>query len=167
MTNSPSTPHSSQQTCSNLFGLLLGDWDFEWIDSLFPKANRKIKGEWNFSRLSQYYGICDTFICPSRAECAKLGILPHPRITQRLYNTQTGEWNIYDGDDDNLCRYHTEFTNDSIIITDVTSTAPQMRWLFREIELHSFKWECQTSSDNGKSWRTIEELVAHRRLSSE
>jgi len=41
-----------------------------------------------------------------------------------------------------------------------------MHWLFREIELHSFKWKCQTSSDKGKTWKTSEELVAHCRLAS-
>jgi len=158
------TSTTNRNTCSNLFGLLIGEWNFEWTDKLFPERNRHLKGEWSFKRLPQYHGICDTFICPSRSECAKSGLIPRPRITKRLYNLNTGEWNIYDGDDDNLNRYHTEFTANKIIIYDTSNNnSSKLRWIFSDILLNSFKWECQSLAKDGKTWITCEKINALRR----
>lgn len=162
MNNNGSQIFTPQNSCSNLYGLLIGEWAFEWYDRTVS-SSRQLTGEWIFSRIPHSFGIMDNFICPSRQECERNGTTPRPRITQRYYNTQTGQWNTYDGDDDNLYRYLTKFTNDRIIITDQSNPDFMLQWIFDNIQLHSFHWLCQTSNDQGKTWHLIEEIFAKRR----
>lgn len=149
--------------CSNLFGLLIGEWDFLWHNFAQGKIAHKVKGEWLFSRLPQYHGIYDVFICPSRQETEKSGICVRPRTSKRLYNPKTNEWNTYDGDDDNFNRLRTQCTEDQIIIWDDTPQDFRLRWTIKDIELHSFYWCCEATHDGGQTWTLVEELHATRK----
>ena len=148
--------------CSNLYGLLIGEWAFDWYDRTLPSSSRHLTGEWIFSRAPKHFGIIDTFICPSRQECKQNNIPVRPRITQRFYDHRTDQWMICDSTDNNYYHYSTEFTHNQIIITDKNNPDFLIQWIYEDIQLYSFHWLCQISPDQGKSWNLVEEIFAKR-----
>lgn len=60
MNNSGSQIFTPQNSCSNLYGLLIGEWTFEWYDRTVS-SSRQLTGEWIFSRIPHSFDIEEIF----------------------------------------------------------------------------------------------------------
>ena len=52
----------------DIFGALIGEWAIVWMDHLGTAQERKVPGEWIFSRVLDGSAVQDVFIVPSRDE---------------------------------------------------------------------------------------------------
>lgn len=143
------------------FGLLIGEWDFVWRDSLGTNNERQVKGEWIFSRILNGMGIQDIFICPSREERKKL-VLPDAEYgtTIRTYNPTTGNWEIYYCCYGENTRLEAVKEEDRIVLTE--KAYGTMRWIFSEIDENSFHWQNVMLKEEGK-WVVCSDCRAVRR----
>lgn len=145
----------------NLFGTLIGEWDFEWVDNHGTDKERHIKGEWIFSWILEGMAIQDIFICPSREERinnrqsdAEYG------TTIRIYNPQSEAWDIFYGCTGESTRLQARKEGEMVVLTEVVSQ--KMKWVFSEIRENSFHWRNMRTED-GVTWKVQGELFASRR----
>ena len=145
----------------NLFGTLIGEWDFEWVDNHGTDKERHIKGEWIFSWILEGTAIQDIFICPSREERinnrqsdAEYG------TTIRIYNPQSEAWDIFYGCTGEATRLQARKEGEMVVLTEVASQ--KMKWVFSEIRENSFHWRNMRTED-GVTWKVQGELFALRR----
>lgn len=80
----------------NYFELMIGEWDFEWVDNGGTDAvERHVQGEWIFSWILEGLAVQDVFICPSRQARIK-DKQPDAAYgtTVRMFNPNTKTWDI-------------------------------------------------------------------------
>lgn len=149
----------------DLFGRLVGAWNFEYVDNHGTANERHVVGEWIFSWVLDGMAIQDTFICPSRKER-----LQNPQAdaeygsTLRFYNPNTKAWDVFYG-----CmgctgggfRLEARKVDDTIVLTEITER--KMQWIFSEITDGSFHWRNQEILKDG-SIKLNCELFAKRIL---
>jgi hypothetical protein len=146
----------------DLFGQFVGEWDFEWIDRRGTDRERHVRGEWLFSWIMEGTAVQDLFICPSRAER-----IAHPQpdaeygTTVRIYNSETGAWDVFYGCHNQATRLEARKKGDRIELTEIEGKA--MKWVFSDIGTDSFHWENTVTQDGGATWKTVGELYAARR----
>ena len=147
----------------DIFGFLVGSWNFEYIDNHGTPQERHVSGEWIFERILDGWGIQDVFICPSRRERAT-----HPQpdaefgTTVRLYNPASGKWDIFYGCPGTTVRLEAEMAGNEIVLTEITNRA--MQWIFSEITDSSFHWRSIEIGTEGKPEQLICELRATKSL---
>lgn len=145
----------------NLFGFLIGEWDFEWIDNHGTPQERHVFGEWIFSWILDGTAVQDLFICPSRKERlsnqqpdAEYG------TTIRLYNPITQAWDIFYGCMGEATRLEAKKEEDKIVLTEITEG--NMRWEFSEMTNDTFHWQrIEKQPDN--QWKIMGEALAKRK----
>lgn len=127
----------------DFYGKFIGYWDCLWVDS-----ERKVKGEWYFSRILKGTAIQDLFILPSREE-----VLINPQADSeygtnvRFYNPKTHNWDIFYGVPGVSFRLEAVKDGNKIVHTEITKK--KLRWVFAEIKDDSFIWEKYNCDDNG------------------
>ena len=147
----------------DIFGALIGEWAIVWMDHLGTAQERKVPGEWIFSRVLDGSAVQDVFIVPSRDERRR-----HPQpdaeygTTIRIYNPATGCWDIFYGCTGETYRLTGEKQGEELILTENTGRA--MRYVFSEITASSFKWrkEILADADRG-NWNVIAKIEAVRK----
>lgn len=145
----------------NLYGQFVGEWDFEWIDTLGTSGERHVKGEWIFAWVLEGTAIQDVFICPSRKARIK-DYQPDAAYatTVRMYNPNTEAWDILYTELGGATLLEGRREGDKIVQTEVSEQ--KIKWVFSEITDTSFHWQrIVQRSDN--SWETEAELYAVRR----
>lgn len=132
----------------DLFGCLVGQWDFEYIDKHGTANERHVAGEWIFSRVLDGTAIQDIFICPSRKERlnnqqadAEYG------STLRFYNPKTKNWDVFYGCTGGAFRLEARKEGDTIVLTEITEQ--KMQWIFSEITDNSFHWRNREILEDG------------------
>ncbi len=146
----------------NLFGSLIGEWDFEWIDMHGTEQERHIKGEWIFSWVLGGTAIQDVFICPSREERinnhqpdAEYG------TTIRIYNPKTQGWDIFYGCTGQMTRLEARRNGETIVLTEIKEG--KKKWIFSEVTENSFHWQSMGTQD-GAIWILYGEFFATRKI---
>lgn len=144
----------------DLFGSLIGAWDFEWTDCDLG-GERHVQGEWLFARVLDGMGVQDVFICPSR-KMRRWDKQPDAAYgtTLRLYNPRTEAWDVFYGESGVAVRLEARRAGDEIVLTEMTEG--RMKWIFSKITDTSFRW-CQIRTDDGETWRETGGLRAVRR----
>lgn len=145
----------------DLFGTLVGEWDFDWRDCSGTRKGRHVKGEWIFSWVLEGAAVQDVFICPSRTERATN---PQPDgeygTTIRIFNPQSCAWDVFYGCAGKATRLEARRVGDEIVLTEIVEQ--RMKWIFSEITANSFHWRHERS-DDGLAWWLKCELFATRR----
>ncbi len=146
----------------NLFGELIGKWDFEWVDNHGTEHERHIKGEWIFSWVLDGTAIQDVFICPSSEERANNN-QPDAEYgtTLRIYNPKTQAWDIFYGCTGQMTRLEARKSGDTIVLTEITGE--KKKWIFSEVTENSFRWQSMGTQD-GAIWKLYGELFATRKI---
>lgn len=146
----------------DLFGPLIGHWDFEYVDGHGTPAERHVPGEWIFSRVLAGTAVQDVFICPSRAHWE---IAPQADAeygtTLRIYNPVSRAWDVFYGCTGAAVHLEARREDDRIVLTE--TGMGRMRWMFSGISDTSFHWENTERMDDG-SLRLNCELFAVRRI---
>lgn len=145
----------------NIFGTLIGEWEFEWIDNHGTEKERHVKGEWIFSWILDGTAIQDVFICPSREERSH-NKQPDAAYatTLRIYNPEKQTWDVFYGCTGDNTRLEARKEGDKIVLTEITSQ--QMKWIFSDITEKSFHWQNNILQEDHQ-WKTIGELFAKRK----
>ena len=145
----------------NLYGQFVGEWDFEWVDSLGATGERHVKGEWIFAWVLEGTAIQDVFICPSRTARIKDYQPDAAYATSvRMYNPSTGMWDILYTELGGAAMLEGKREGDKIVQTEVNEK--RIKWVFSEITMTSFHWQRLVKKEDG-SWETEAELFAVRR----
>lgn len=145
----------------DLFGPLVGEWDFEYVDGHGTPMERHIPGEWIFSWVLEGTAVEDVFICPSRKERAA-----HPQpdaeygATLRIYNPATNLWDVLSASPGAVSRLTARREGDCIVQTEESSKI--VRWVFSEITATAFHWQNTVQLEDGRS-QVICEVFAKRR----
>ncbi|SHO49173.1 hypothetical protein [Anaerocolumna xylanovorans] len=141
----------------DLFGMLIGEWDFEWVDN---NQKRKVQGEWIFSRVLEGRAIQDVFICPSRFTREAN---PQPDgeygTTLRIYNPRTTRWDVSYGCTGYITRLEARREGEKIVLTNINNQ--NEKWVFSEITDISFHWQNVHVEKDG-IWHINAELYATR-----
>lgn len=145
----------------NIFGALIDEWDFEWIDNHGKDLERHVKGEWIFSWILEGTAIQDLFICPSREERAS-NKQPDAEYgtTIRIYNPCKQTWDIFYGNIGEATRLEAKKEGNQIVLTEITEQ--KMKWIFSNLTDHSFHWQRIEMSEKNE-WKLIGELFAIRK----
>lgn len=145
----------------DLYGCLIGEWDFEWHDTLEDGTPRCVKGEWIFRRVLEGLAVQDLFICPSRATRQ---LTPQPDAaygtTVRMYNPHKKAWDILYTEWG--CATCLEARREGDRIVQVAQNNDKLRWVFSDITSNAFRWQ-RMVTDDGKVWRTAAYALAKRR----
>lgn len=145
----------------NIFGSVIGNWDFEWVDDQGTAEERRVKGEWLFSWILEGTAIQDLFICPSREERIK-----HKQpdaeygTTIRIYNPKKRVWDVFYGCTGETTRLEAQRQGDKIVLMEIN--AHKMKWIFSDITENSFHWQKMIIQDRSK-WQLAGELFATRK----
>lgn len=145
----------------NLFGALIGVWDFEWIDGHGTQEERHVKGEWIFSWILEGMAVQDLFICPCRAERDKNPLLDSEYgTTIRIYNPEKEAWDVFYGCAGEAIRL-TAYREGSRIVL-VEKEYQKMKWIFSDLTEDTFHWQKFVTQDR-IGWQIAGEVFAHRR----
>lgn len=149
----------------DIYGWLIGEWNFEWTDGKGTPNERRVNGEWLFTRILEGRAVQDVFICPSR-EARKTRSYPDAEYgtTIRTYLPEKRAWEAvyfrYDGSTRMMAEKR---PNGDIVHTMTDLRGFEMRWVFGNIAKDTFHWYNEVSGDGGKTWRLVGELYAARR----
>lgn len=146
---------------NDLFGPMIGNWDFEWVDGHGTRCERHVQGEWFFVRVLEGLAVQDVFICPSR-QARQTNKQPDAAYgsTMRIYDPASCAWSVSYFESDLSFRLDAKREGDEIVLTEITTR--RMKWIFSEITCDSFRWRHFFSRDDG-TWRLIGELFAIRK----
>ena len=148
----------------NLFGWLVGAWDFIWQDNKSANGPRQVKGEWIFSWIIEGQSMQDVFICPARGE---RDTNPQPDAaygtTIRTYNPQRRIWHVYYVGSGDMSILEARREGGDIVLACLNCQGVMMKWQFSEMKTNSFRWQNFMSFDNGQNWQLEGELLATRR----
>lgn len=130
----------------NYFRKLIGSWKIDYIDN---SNAHSIKGEWHFSWILEGMAIQDVIILPDY-ECG---------TTLRVYNPGTHAWDIAYCFTGKIIRLEARKRDSMIVLTNIEDE--RRKWVFAEIEDHSFHWQDVTVKDGG-GWHINFDLYAER-----
>lgn len=148
----------------NLFGSLIGNWAFEYIDHRNSTEERHITGEWSFAWVLNGMAIQDVIIF---APTTKPANNPPPNVeygtTLRIYNPDTTSWDILYGCPGVSTKLTAKASGSDIVLTDVATK--HVLWIFSDITSTSFRLRnINTLDDNSTKLNC--ELLAVRNLGS-
>lgn len=117
---------------------LIGEWDIVWVENEGATNERKVKGEWLFSRILEGTAIQDLFIVPSRSE-RKINPQSDGEYgtTIRIYNPNTHYWDIYYGCTGCSFQLVGKKENESIVHTEISEG--KMKWIISDITDANFR----------------------------
>lgn len=148
----------------NLYGWLIGEWDFEWYDHLEDIRPRHVKGEWIFQWILEGLAVQDVFICPSRATRS---LTPQPdaayATTIRMYNPNKKAWDILYTEWG--CTTCLEARKEKDNIIQIVKGNDRLRWVFSDIKSHSFRWQ-RIVTEDGINWKTAAYALATRKYNT-
>jgi len=161
-------PHPQYRDELNLFGRFVCTWDMEVVcfttravrSSTTSLACGLFRGSWTGGQ-SRIFLFTRTQTTGSRTGYRRIG------TTLRFYDPGLGAWHVIwlgvvTGD---LGVMIGRPVGDEIWIEEKESDGSLTRWMFTEITPDRFHWKGMTSSDQGDSWRTEQEMFANRRSS--
>jgi len=146
---------------ANLYGIFIGEWDFDWYDHFNDPLHRHVKGEWFFQWILEGLAVQDVFICPSRVTRNE-----NPQsdatygTTIRMYNPNKHMWDIlYTEWGSSTCLE--AYREDNKII-QIAVNNDKLRWVFSEITQNSFQWQ-RLIKEEDDNWIEVAKLYATRK----
>lgn len=145
----------------NLYGIFVGEWDFDWYDHIDDPFPRHVKGEWLFQWILEGLAVQDVFICPSRVTRKENPPLDAAfGTTIRMYNPNKHVWDILYTEWGSSTCLEAYREDDKIIQIAVDND--KLRWVFSEITQNSFKWQRLIKGED-KDWIEVAKLYATRK----
>lgn len=158
-----SGPHPDLAEKLMLFGQFVGAWDVD-VTTIAPDGTRKaLAGEWHFGWALEGRAILDVWTAPRRSlrqqeEPYEYG------ATVRFFDPTIQAWrSTWIGPVRHLVLpFLGRQEKEEIILEGSFAPGSRTRWVFSHITPSSFYWRNQESSDDGATWKTVQEMVAHR-----
>jgi hypothetical protein len=151
-TNAPAADRADRM---DLYGWLIGDWDFDGVVHLRDGTTHKGRGEIHFGWVLEGRAIQDVWILP--------GLFYG--TTLRIYDPGRDAWHILWNDP--VRQFYTRQIGRAdgrdIVQDGSDDTGDAVRWSFRDITPTSFRWRGERSQDGGATWRLDAEYLARRR----
>lgn len=148
-----------------LFGWLVGDWEFDWSGYQPDGSIQTAKGEWHFAWVLGGRAIQDVWILPSRAEqeAHHLPVMEYGTAV-RFYDPRIDAWRInWSGP-----LWGRAFTfvgrkeGNEIVMETTNEHGWPLRWIFSQMTDHTFHWRAIFSEDQEQTWRLQQEMVVRR-----
>jgi hypothetical protein len=147
-----------------LFGQFVGDWDVA-ITYWHPDGTQEEDaGEWSFAWILEGHAVQDVWRIPSRAESERTGRpVRGLGTTIRFFDRTIGAWrSTWHGINGYVLAFIARQIADEIVLErsegDVIT-----RWIFSEVQSDQFRWRNVTSTDNGSTWRHVQEMRVIRK----
>ncbi len=146
-----------------LFGQFVGAWDIDLTNIESDGTRLESKAEWHFGWALEGRAILDVWTAPRRS--LRNGEEPYEYgATLRFYDPNIAAWrSTWIGPVRHLVLpFIARQVEDEVILEGSFEPGIKTRWIFSDITPTSFHWRYIESNDDGATWRTIEEMVAHR-----
>jgi hypothetical protein len=145
--------HPSIPMEKDVFGQFIGSWNLDLIITHSNGSKSNFNGEWHFSRILQGRAIQDIWVIPNINKEVEGEFLEYGTTT-RTYNPKTGKWKAcWMGPIQNqVFIFDIEDTGDTIILSELTITHFEMRWIFFEISENSFQWKSEVKYNGSDKW---------------
>ena len=149
----------------NLFGWLVGDWEFDWTGYNLDGSTRMAKGEWHFAWILGGRAIQDVWIVPARSEqeAHNLPVMEYGTAV-RFYDPLVDAWRVnWSGP-----LWGRAFTflgkqvGDEIVMKTTNEHGWPLRWIFSHMTDHAFRWRALFSEDNEHTWHLQQEMAVRR-----
>jgi len=152
----------------DLYGRFVGSWDLVVTRFFKDGTTRQRDGEWHFGWVLEGRAIQDVWIVPGRG--AGRDATPAAELfygtTLRTYDPHIDAWHIQYTDPASQT-YSTMIgraDGPDIVQLGHDAGGDAIRWSFRDISDDYFLWRGEVSGDSGKTWRTLVEFTARRRV---
>jgi hypothetical protein len=164
---SASGPRAELRQQLALYAPFIGSWDVVSILHRPDGRTERREGEWNWGWILEGRGIQDVFIIPARGKRLVVdGERPQSYgTTVRLYDSAAQAWRIVYMDP--AYNYRIVLTarrqGDEIVQEGTDDEGNPTRWVFFDIQPTTFRWRAEVSTDQGKTWRLEQEMLATRK----
>lgn len=149
-------------------GMLDGHWGKNTAKAVYWLQKReglRATGEVDsatFARLAEL----DVWIVPPRAQRATADPAPGEYgVTLRFYDERIGAWrSTWHGPVHGIVwPFIARQVGEEMVLERTDENGEMSRWIFSEITPESFHWRAETSTDQGRSWRLDQVMLARRR----
>lgn len=149
----------------HLFGQFVGSWDLE-VSQVKPDGTRAVvPGEWHFAWALDGRAVQDVWIAPSREARRKDPSIPGEYgTTVRFYDPAIDAWrSTWIGPGRGVVlAFIGRLVRGEIVLEGRFEPGVTTRWVFFEIGPRSFRWRADESTDEGRTWKTLQEMRATR-----
>lgn len=151
-----------------LYGQFVGDWMADTTE--FLPDGSMISSQWDirFQWVLEGRAIQDLWITPVR-DGNRVGWYDEGNrysTTLRLYDPKIDAWHILwlnPPGKGHIIRQLSRRVGDEIVqLANADESGELSRWVYRDITPDSFRWCNERSSDQGASWRLVQEMRARR-----
>lgn len=154
-----------------LYGMLVGSWEGEWVDHL-PAEDVRMSAEVHASWVLEGRALQDLWLVPApwdRDPAKPLKSVLRHGTTLRIYDPKKDRWSINWFNPVSGLESHLEGRKegDQIMQTGLDGKGQPTRWVFDEMHPDAFHWRAEGSSDGGKTWTCFAELAALRSVPSQ
>jgi hypothetical protein len=154
----------------DIYGFLIGNWQFEATDHLPDGVLRRCSGEVSCARVLEGRAVEDIWIAPRCAERSAATPKAGNRygVTLRWWAPELKAWRVLWINPVN--GYRAELVarrvGEDIVQIGSDAAGNMMRWRFMHIQTNTFYWLGERLTEDGQSW-VIEDEFEMRRLLSE
>jgi hypothetical protein len=147
-----------------LFGQLVGSWDFDWLWHNEDGSTLTAEGEWHFGWALEGRAVQDVYIAPSLARRDAGATIGEYGVTTRFYDPSIDAWRVVfcAPQSGGLVTLEARKVGDEIVM-DRTNTDVPGKWIFSEITPDSFHWRSEVQDGADGAWRLQEEMNVRRR----
>lgn len=147
----------------HLFGQFVGTWDLQWRGQDHRGNAITVPGELYFGWILEGRAIQDVWRVPLDP-----GDAAHMRgfhgTTIRFYDRHLGAWRStwIDPLNSRVRRFIGRPLGTAIVLEGIDDD-PRERWSFNDVTADRFVWRGEKSTDGGRTWVLVDEMVATRR----
>jgi hypothetical protein len=163
----PSVGPAVSDSAYRLYERLRGDWDVTVVDHLADGTRHTGSGEWHFDWVLDGRAMQDVWISPprgARQPGVRVRSLDRYGTTVRYFDPALAAWRVvWINPTQNYVAMLVGRARGRDIVQEGTGDdGIALRWTFSNLTPDAFEWRGETSSDSGRTWRTVQEMTAHR-----
>lgn len=163
------TPAAEHHDSLMLYGQFVGDWTAETTEFGVHGSTSTSRWDVRFDWVLEGRAVQDLWITPPRQGIEVPWHDPGNRYstTLRVYDPQIDAWHIVwiNPPGGTIVRQLGRKVGDEIVqLADIDARGEVSRWVYRDISATHFRWCNERSTDHGKTWRLVQEMIADRRL---
>jgi hypothetical protein len=150
----------------DLYGRLVGEWDFDYTNYVGGGEPLRTRGEWLFFWILEGRAVGDVWICPARdvrGTPAAPAAEPEHGMTIRFYDRALDAWRVvWNGPHYGAQQTFVARERSGDIVQEGTrADGREVQWIFSNVTEQTFDWRSQER--DGDTWRVRERIAARRR----
>lgn len=151
-----------------LYGQFVGDWRTRTTSFMADGSQEQSEWDVRFSWVLEGRAIQDLWITPATRHgqgTAWHDVGNRYSTTLRVYDPALDAWHILwvNPPSGTILRQLGRRLGDEIVQNgDIDAEGRTSRWVYRDITRESFRWCNQHSSDSGRTWALVQEMLASR-----